>query len=115
VCLREIRANDEANLAAVFLLIWTGLKLCQWDGLTEELALLQDRSVISWAAYSPFRSLAFPGLTGEQHRRIAEVIVKRYCRGMSCSEQWTPDVCQNAKQRLRIAYISAIFAFTQWG
>ena len=111
ICLREIRADDEANLAAVFLWIWVGLKLCQWDGLIEELAMLQDKSDdFRVQLNNPFRALPFPGLTGEQLRRIAE----SHCRealpwDVRTTEQWMLDAARQDKQRLRIAYISGDF------
>lgn len=111
VCLREICADDATNLAAVFLRIWAGLKLCQWDGLLEELALLQDKSEDFMAPLNnPFRALPFPGLTGGQLRRIAEC----HCRealpqNVRTAEQWIPDASRHGKQRLRIAYISGDF------
>lgn len=111
-CFREIYAADETNLRALFQLISCNLKRCHWDGFAELLAALRTKSDnYSAPLVSPFTALAFPGLTGAEHRRVAE----NFAREIVPFEGGVPasalaGVTRNTDgRRLRIGYISGDF------
>jgi len=111
-CFRELYETDGMNLRALFQLISCSLKRCQWDGLAEWLAALRVKSDnFSAPLVSPFTALAFPGLTGAEHRRIAENFAREVVPpGVYAAALTVMQSDRDAsKPRLRIGYISGDF------
>lgn len=111
-CFRELYAADEQNLRALFQLISCHLKRCDWNGLDDLLASLRIKSEdFSATLVSPFTALAFPGLSGVEHRRIAEnhardIVPAKFLQDAPALKQRAGDA---DRQRLRIGYISGDF------
>jgi len=111
-CFRELYANDDTNLYVLFQLISVSLKRCHWDELPRLIDLLREKSRDFAAPLSsPFWALAFPGLDGVEHRRVAE----GHSRNMlpAARPELPPPpllpVRAGDGHRLRIAYISGDF------
>jgi protein O-GlcNAc transferase len=111
VCFRELWQADPDNTYALYNLIAVSLRLCEWQGLAERLAEFRRRNVPPMGTASPFHALAFPGLSGLEHRAIARGCVDHCFPATLLAQE--PDAgageMESSPRRLRIGFVSADF------
>jgi predicted O-linked N-acetylglucosamine transferase (SPINDLY family) len=110
-CYREaLRLNPELHHARAHLL-HQRQHICDWDGLEDEIAEIR-RVVVQepQAQISPFAFLALTGTTAAEQRQCAENWVNnRYKTMMEQGRQLNYQHARQAKDKLRIGYLSADF------
>lgn len=110
VCYSALLEDAPDNPCYLGNLIFSGLAMCRWEGLTEAVQRLRILTGnFERVGIAPLNALSIPGLSAAELRRIAEV----YCR-----EEIPPyflnapsfvsrrDIAAGVKSRLRIGYLS---------
>ena len=112
ICLNELAKNDPQNATILSQLLGACLKRCDWDELPERLLTLRSLSAdYQSLTENPFVLLSFPGVSGEEQRRVA----LNYARhAIPASVLDAADLAGPAsrrgelrQERLRIGYLSA--------
>lgn len=109
-CYSEIYAADDGDLNALFQLAAVGLFTANWDGLIDRLKILREKSdgFAMDIQAEPLTSLAFPGMSPEEHRRVACRRGESILRGISPYLAYRTSLPDNRSStgRLKIGYIS---------
>ncbi len=106
VCFNELWKADGKNPALLSQLIFTNLKRCHWDELSEQLRALQPywRELIE----SPFVLLAFPGIQSDELLQMAKKFAAAFIPETTLA---APNFSFTRKDtpRLRVGYLSTDF------
>jgi len=112
VCLKELQKNDPDNRLTLCQLVSVSLRVCEWEDLSERTDRLRSLAQgFAIAAGDPFGCLSFPGISGEEHRRIAENFAKMSLPG-NILDRSPQVICPSVEidsKRLKLGYLSADF------
>lgn len=108
-CFRELSNSDPDNVHALSNWIGTSLRNCEWTDLAQRVADMRRRSEnFSKNIGGAFVTLAFPGLTGEEHRAIATHDARPRLLLAGEAMQIQPNELASGR-RLRVGYLSGDF------
>lgn len=111
-CFNELWQNDPGNATILSQLLCASLKRCDWTNLEARLRALRSLSADYQALTdNPFVVLSFPGVSGDEQRRVAANFARRNIPvsvlDASAADSPGRERLAAAGQRLRIGYFSA--------
>ena len=112
VCLKELHKNDPENTLLLCQLLSVSLRNCEWEAFAERHEHLRTVSRdFADAVGGSFGPLAFPGISGDEHRRIAASYV---ATSLPANILAQPPLAARPlagleRRRLKLGYISADF------